>query len=148
MLRLRGATSPVHDFTSGSFQKVIDDVSMADPATATRVVLCSGKIYYDLLQERDKRGAHHVALVRLEQYYPFPEQELADVLGRYGQAEVLWVQEEPENQGVWPFIAMEARAGRVAPLRVVSRPASASPATGSSKRSSEELRLLLDRSFD
>jgi multifunctional 2-oxoglutarate metabolism enzyme len=60
----------------------------------------------------------------------------------------LWVQEEPENQGAWPFIAMEARNGHVAPLRVVSRPASASPATGSSKRSQEELRLILDRSFD
>ena len=148
MLRLRGATSDVADFQSGTFQKVIDDGSAANPQAISRVVLCSGKIYYDLLAERDKRGADHVALVRLEQYYPFPEAELAQTLGRYGQAEMLWVQEEPENQGAWPFIAMEARNGRVVPLRVVSRPASASPATGSSKRSQEELRLILDRSFD
>jgi multifunctional 2-oxoglutarate metabolism enzyme len=148
MLRLRGATSPVAEFTRGAFQPVIDDASFHDPGHAQRVVLSSGKIYYDLLAERDKRQAHHVALVRMEQYYPFPEAELARILGRYGQAEMLWVQEEPENQGAWPFIAMEARNGRIAPLRVVSRPASASPATGSSKRSQEELRLLLDRSFD
>jgi len=148
MLRLRGATSAVAEFTQGAFQPVIDDASFRDPGQAQRVVLCSGKIYYDLLAERDKRQAHHVALVRMEQYYPFPEAELARVLARYGQAEMLWVQEEPENQGAWPFIAMEARAGRIAPLRAVTRPASASPATGSSKRSQEELRLLLDRSFD
>jgi 2-oxoglutarate decarboxylase len=148
MLRLRGATSSVADFQSGTFQKVIDDPSVATPQAISRVVLCSGKIYYDLLAEREKRGAQHVALVRLEQYYPFPEAELAETLGRYGQAEMLWVQEEPENQGAWPFIAMEARNGRVAALRVISRPASASPATGSSKRSQEELRLILDRSFD
>jgi len=148
MLRLRGATSSVEDFQSGAFQKVIDDSTATDPKAISRVVLCSGKIYYDLLAEREKRGANHVALVRLEQYYPFPEAELAEALGRYGQAEMLWVQEEPENQGTWPFIAMEARNGRVAPLRAVSRPASASPATGSSKRSQEELRLILDRSFD
>jgi 2-oxoglutarate dehydrogenase E1 component len=148
MLRLRGATSDVPEFTSGTFKPVIDDPTMANPAQATRVVLCSGKIYYDLLQERDKREAHHVALVRLEQYYPFPEAELQQVLGRYQSAEMLWVQEEPENQGAWPFIAMEARNGRVMPLRVVSRQPSASPATGSSKRSQEELRLILDRSFD
>jgi 2-oxoglutarate decarboxylase len=148
MLRLRGATSDVADFTHGSFQKVIDDKTASNPQEVKRVVLCSGKIYYDLLAERDKRGAGHVALVRLEQYYPFPEAELTEVLGRYGQAEMLWTQEEPENQGAWPFLAMEARNGRLAPLRVVSRPASASPATGSSKRSQEELRLILDRSFD
>ena len=148
MLRLRGATSDVHEFTQGTFRPVIDDASMANPAQATRVVLCSGKIYYDLLQERDKRGAENVALVRVEQFYPLPHEELRQVLSRYGQAEMLWVQEEPENQGAWPFIAMEARSGRVAPLRVVSRQASASPATGSSKRSQEELRLILDRTFD
>ena len=148
MLRLRGATSGVEDFQSGSFQKVIDDSSATNPQSISRVVVCSGKIYYDLLAERDKRAANNVALVRLEQYYPFPEAELAQVLGRYGQAEMLWVQEEPENQGAWPFIAMEARNGRAVPLRVIARPASASPATGSSKRSQEELRLILDRSFD
>jgi len=148
MLRLRGATSDVADFQSGMFRKVIDDPSVAHPHSISRVVLCSGKIYYDLVAEREKRGANHVALVRLEQYYPFPEAELADVLATYGQADMLWAQEEPENQGAWPFIAMEAQNGHVAPLRVVSRPASASPATGSSKRSQEELRLILDRSFD
>ena len=146
MLRLRGATSDVHEFTQGSFQPVIPD---AAPATSTtRVVLCSGKIYYDLLAEREKRGANHVALVRLEQYYPFPEEELAEVLAHYAGADMLWVQEEPENQGAWPHLAMEARIGHLTPLRVVSRPASASPATGSSKRSQEELRLILDRAFD
>jgi 2-oxoglutarate dehydrogenase E1 component len=145
MLRLRGATSDVPDFTQGRFEPVIDDARIQDPSTVKRVLLHSGKIHYDLLNEVEKRAdAGAFALVRLEQYYPLPTDQLLPVLERYPEAEIMWVQEEPENQGAWPFLAIE-----LAPqlgdreLRVSSRPASASPATGSSKRSAAEQTALI-----
>lgn len=148
MLRLRGATSSVEDFTNGKFQRVITDPEVAPSSSVSRVIVTSGKIYYDLVQERAKLGRTDVPIVRLEQFYPFPDQELSQALAAYPSADVVWVQDEPENQGAWPFLALETmnRGGRT--MRVVSRPASASPATGSSKRSQEEHRLILDRSFD
>lgn len=145
MLRLRGATSEVADFTSGRFEPVIDDARIQDPSTVKRVLLHSGKIHYDLLGEVEKRGdSGAFALVRLEQYYPLPTAELLPILERYPDAEVMWVQEEPQNQGAWPFLALE-----LAPhlgerkLLVSSRAASASPATGSSKRSNAEQASLI-----
>ena len=147
MLRLKGATSNVPDLTTGRFEPVIGDTS-ADPAKITRVLLHAGKIHYDLAAERQARGADHVALVRLEQFYPLPGEALRRELGRFPHAEYIWVQDEPENQGAWPFLAVETIGHALPSMRVVSRPASASPATGSSKRSNEELRLVLDRSFD
>ena len=147
MLRLKGATSEVPELTSGSFQPVLADHTVADHSRVSRVLVHSGKIHYDLLAERDKLSASHIALIRLEQYYPLPESHLRAELGRYPNAEVVWVQEEPENQGAWPFLALQAQAGNLPAMRVISRPASASPATGSSKRSNDELRLILDRSF-
>src|SRR5690606_27690252 len=107
MLRLRGATSEVADFTQGRFQKVIDDARIQDPTKVTRVLLNSGKIHYDLLAEISKRGdAGAFALVRLEQYYPLPTEQLRAVLDRYPEAELMWVQEGPENPGAWPFLAL------------------------------------------
>jgi len=147
MLRLKGATSNVPDLSTGRFEPVIGDTS-ADPAKITRVLLHAGKIHYDLAAERQARGADHVALVRLEQFYPLPGEALRRELGRFPHAEYIWVQDEPENQGAWPFLAVETIGHALPSMRVVSRPASASPATGSSKRSNEELRLVLDRSFD
>ncbi len=146
MLRLKGASSMVQDFTQGSFQPVLTD-SHVDPAQVTRVLLHAGKIHYDLLGEREKLAAHHVALARMEQFYPLPEDELRGEMAKYPNAEFVWVQDEPENQGAWPFLALEAIGRQLPQLRVISRPASASPATGSSKRSNDELRLILDRSF-
>jgi 2-oxoglutarate dehydrogenase E1 component len=146
MLRLRGATSSVEDFTSGTFEPVLDDHTVE--GRSRRVVLHSGKIYYDLLSEREKRGLPDVALVRLEQFYPFPETQLRDVLARYPGAEIVWAQDEPENQGAWPFLALEMRRLGFTDVRVVSRPASASPAAGSSKRSAEEHATVMDGVFD
>ena len=146
MLRLKGASSGVEEFTQGTFQPVLPD-NTAEPSQVTRVLLHAGKIHYDLKGEKDKLGAHHVALVRLEQFYPLPEEQLRTEMARYPNAEFVWVQDEPENQGAWPFLALEALGRSLPPLRVISRPASASPATGSSKRSNDELRLILDRSF-
>ena len=146
MLRLKGASSGVEEFTSGVFQPVLGDQGV-DASQVTRVLLHAGKIHYDLKAEREKLQANHVALVRLEQFYPLPEDELRAEMAKYPNAEFVWVQDEPENQGAWPFLALEALGRALPPMRVISRPASASPATGSSKRSNDELRLILDRSF-
>lgn len=147
MLRLRGATSDVADFTSGKFQPVVDDPTITDPASVKRVLLHSGKLHYDLLAERDKLDVKNIALVRVEQYYPLPLRELIEVLGRYPNAELVWVQEEPENQGAWPFICLELLRVGKRTIEVVSRPASASPATGSSKRSAIEHASILERAL-
>ena len=131
LLRLKAATSEIADFTTGTFQPVLPDRG-ADPSTARRVLLCSGKVYYDLAEARETQGRTDVAIVRVEQLYPLPADEIRAELARFPQAEVVWVQEEPANQGAWPFIALnlpEHLEGRV--LRVVSRKASASPAVGS-----------------
>ncbi|WP_343125245.1 2-oxoglutarate dehydrogenase E1 component [Pseudoxanthomonas sp.] len=145
MLRLRGATSDVADFTSGKFEPVLDDARITDGAAVRRVLVHAGKIHYDLKSEIEKRGTEGVALVRLEQLYPLPAVELQAVLDRYPNAEIVWVQDEPENQGAWPFFALES-AKRSGPrgVRVISRPASASPATGSTKRSAQEHAAIMD----
>jgi 2-oxoglutarate dehydrogenase E1 component len=144
MLRLRGATSNVSDFTSGKFQPVLDDPRVANPTSITKVLLVAGKIYYDLLSEIEKKGLTNIALVRLEQFYPFPAADLREIAARYPQAQFVWVQDEPENQGAWPFVMMEGPQAGLPPMTVVSRPRSASPATGSSKRSQAEAQLILD----
>ena len=145
MLRLRGATSEVSDFTSGKFEPVIDDASVTDKSAIRRIVLTSGKIYYDLLAEREKRNQTDVAIVRLEQYYPLPQAQLDAVLAEYPNADLVWAQDEPENMGAWPFLGLELVKrlnGRA--ISVASRPASASPASGSSKRSAAEQTELID----
>ncbi|MDQ1137539.1 2-oxoglutarate decarboxylase [Microbacterium sp. SORGH_AS 1204] len=134
MLRLRGATSPVEDFLEGRFEPVLDDDRGIDRGAVKRVLLHAGKIHWDLRAELDKNPNPEIALVRLEQYYPAPAEELTRVLAEYPNAELVWVQDEPENQGAWPFIALEVAdqlGGR--PVRCISRAAAASTATGSPK---------------
>lgn len=148
MLRLKGATSDVEAFTSGRFEPVLDCTRVGDPAATKRIVLHSGKIHYDLSAELDKRGVgDDIALVRLEQLYPLPVDELRAVLDRYPSADLVWAQEEPENQGAWPFVALELAPKLGRTITVASRPASASPAAGSSKRSAAELTDLLNRAL-
>jgi 2-oxoglutarate decarboxylase len=149
MLRLRGATSEIADFTSGTFEPVIDDTRVADKSAVKRVLLTSGKIYYDLINELDKRESNDVAVVRVEQYYPLPVDEVNTVLRQYPNADLVWTQDEPENQGAWPFICLELAKfleGRT--ISVASRPASASPATGSTKRSNQEQVDLIARALE
>ncbi|MET0726116.1 MAG: multifunctional oxoglutarate decarboxylase/oxoglutarate dehydrogenase thiamine pyrophosphate-binding subunit/dihydrolipoyllysine-residue succinyltransferase subunit [Leifsonia sp.] len=134
MLRLRGATSEVADFTSGTFEPVIDDVRITDKAAVKRVLLMAGKIYYDLRSELEKNPNPEIALVRMEQYYPLPGAELKAVADQYPNAEIYWVQDEPENQGAWPFFILETSKLGPRPVGVISRRASASPAAGSAKR--------------
>ena len=148
MLRLRGATSEISDFTQGRFEPVLDDNRIADKSSVKRVVLTAGKIYYDIIAELDKREDTSIAVVRTEQFYPLPIQEINAALSQYPHADIVWTQDEPENQGAWPFICLElARYLKGRTIKVASRKASASPATGSSKRSAQEQADLIERAL-
>ncbi len=145
MLRLKAAASGLADFTSGSFRPLIDDTTVTN---ASRVIYCSGKIYWDLVAERAKLGETSTAIVRVEQLYPFPIAEFIQVANKHPQANLLWVQDEPANQGPYPFVALntlEALEGRT--LRRVSRRATASPATGSHHLHEEEQHALITEAF-
>ncbi|MFT7698747.1 MAG: 2-oxoglutarate dehydrogenase complex dehydrogenase (E1) component-like enzyme, partial [Candidatus Krumholzibacteriia bacterium] len=137
------------DLAAGAFQPVLADPTEPDPTSVSRVLVCSGKIYYDLVAEREKRGRQDVAILRLEQPYPLPVRSFIEAAGRYRDVtEFIWVQEEPANMGVWPYLRYrfgEQFHGR--PLRGVSRPEAASPATGSAAAHKIELALLMDRVF-
>ncbi|OFA62480.1 multifunctional oxoglutarate decarboxylase/oxoglutarate dehydrogenase thiamine pyrophosphate-binding subunit/dihydrolipoyllysine-residue succinyltransferase subunit, partial [Streptomyces fradiae] len=158
MLRLKAAASKAEEFTTGGFRPVIGDDTV-DAAAVRKVVFCSGKVYYDLLAEREKRGAHDTALVRLERLYPLPGKELQAEISRYtGTEKYIWAQEEPANQGAWPFIALnlidhlDLSVGAGLPpaerLRRISRPHSSSPAVGSAKRHQAEQQQLVNEVFD
>jgi len=148
MLRLKAAVSATVEFTSGSFAPVLADPAQPDPAGVTRVVLCSGKIYYDLADRRQAAGATDTALIRLEQLYPLPAGEITAELARYpAAAEVIWVQEEPANMGAWPYMAMHLPAATGRPISVVSRPASSAPASGSAKAHAAEQHAIVDAVF-
>ena len=148
-LRMKETMSHVDDFTRGSFEEVLDDPWVTDRSSVTRVVFCSGKVAWDAFAERDKRGAA-AAIVRVEQLYPFPQQQMFDILEQYPNArEVVWLQEEPENMGPWHFV--EHRVWRVKDrgydLRHVARVESGSPATGSKAIHDQELADLMDETF-
>ena len=148
MLRLKAASSSVEDFTSGGFQPVIDDVQPLDKSTVKRVILCSGKIYWDLMAEIEKRGGANIAVIRIEQLYPTPVDEIKTTYAQYPNAELYWVQDEPANQGPWTYIGLflpRYMNGQVP--TVVSRPASASPATGSAKRHAVEQADVIARAL-
>jgi 2-oxoglutarate dehydrogenase E1 component len=145
-LRMAATRSPVEAFTDGGFSCVLDDPTASrDPATVQRVLLCTGKVAHELLERRDAMAAR-VAVVRVEQLYPWPETELRRLLDRYGSAaEVWWVQEEPANMGAWNFVQGRLRrlVGERAEVGRVARAASASPATGSgSVHDGEQEKLL------
>jgi 2-oxoglutarate decarboxylase len=149
MLRLKVAASAVEEFTTGHFRTIVPDPELADPRAVDRVVLCSGKVYYDLRAERARRQDTRTALVRLEQLYPLDVAGVLEAIEPFGATQLVWVQEEPANQGPWPFMALnlpEHLGGR--PLLRVSRPASASPATGSSKNHATEQATLASQAFE
>ncbi|WP_329567567.1 multifunctional oxoglutarate decarboxylase/oxoglutarate dehydrogenase thiamine pyrophosphate-binding subunit/dihydrolipoyllysine-residue succinyltransferase subunit [Kitasatospora sp. NBC_01266] len=156
MLRLKAAASSAEEFTSGSFRPVIGD-STVDPQNVRKVVITAGKFYYDVEAARTERGVTDTAIVRVERLYPLPIAELQEELARYGEdVQFVWAQEEPANQGAWPFIAMnlvdhldvvigrKASGGR---LRRVARTASSAPAVGSAKRHAAEQQALIEEIF-
>jgi len=153
MLRLKGAGSSPEDFTTGTFQPVLPDRVELDPAKVDRVLLASSKLVYELEDERTKREDDRTAIIRVEQLYPVPGREVAEQVKAFPDAELVWVQNEPKNQGAWSHMALNlpeamAQYGEERPLRVVSRPASASPATGSTKVHAVEQASLLREVFD
>jgi multifunctional 2-oxoglutarate metabolism enzyme len=150
LLRAKSAASQVEDFTTGHFRETLDDPREIDRDAVKRVVLCSGKVSYEAMDERDERGVP-AAIVRVEQLYPFPEEQLAEVVESYPNAEqVLWLQEEPRNMGAWHFVQPRLRYMFDDTPQVMSatRHPSASPATGSSTVHEQEQEQLLNRAFE
>lgn len=154
MLRLKAAVSPVEDFISGGMQTVIGETDPEVLAAAAankvdRVLLCSGRIYWDLLAHRQHAEDKHTAIVRLEQLYPLDEPALLEALAPFAGAELVWVQDEPRNQGAWPWLALHLpdsiTAGRLP--RVVARPEAAAPAVGTSAAHVAQQKLILDEAF-
>lgn len=146
---MKETMSPVEQLTHGSFEEVLDDPTISDRSAVRRVVLCSGKVCWDAFADRDKRQVP-AAIVRVEQLYPFPIEQIHEILDRYPNAhEVVWLQEEPENMGPWHFV--EHRIWRVKErgydLRHVARVESGSPATGSKAIHDQELADLMDDTF-
>ena len=138
----------MEDFLTGKFEPVLDDGRELDRTAVKRVLLHAGKIHWDLKTELDKNPNPAIALVRLEQYYPAPIDELNAVLDSYPNAELFWVQDEPENQGAWPFIALEVVKhlhGRT--IRRISRASAASTATGSPKVHALEQAAILKKAL-
>jgi len=152
MLRLKAATSTVEELTGGAWQPVIDDAAVTDPSAVRRVLLSAGKVYYDLATARDKHDdAGRFALVRVEQLYPTPGPELAAVLERYPDLDdIVWVQEEPANQGAYPHMALNIAEflPRGIRLRRISRRAAAAPASGSSRVHEREQQALVEAAFE
>jgi 2-oxoglutarate dehydrogenase E1 component len=147
MLRAVQTRSKLEEFESGSFQTVLDD-SIKDRAAVTRVVLATGKIAHEAIARRNEIGAA-VAVVRVEQLYPWPTERIEEVLTSYPLAdEVVWLQEEPENMGAWPFVHLQMHHQlREKKVRHVARAESASPATGSGLVHAAEQADLLQRSI-
>lgn len=143
LLRHPKAVSPVEEFTSGRFREVIED-TYATKSTAKKVVLCSGKVYFDLQEKQEKDKRKDVAIIRVEQLHPFPKTQIDKLLGQYKKAELYWLQEEPENMGYWGFI-QRVYAGKN--LTLISRKSSASPATGYAKQHSIEQQALIEKAF-
>jgi 2-oxoglutarate dehydrogenase E1 component len=149
LLRAEKAASSLADLAEGTFQRIIPERDVP-PKKAKRVLFCSGKVYYDLVKGREERGRDDVAIVRLEQLYPIRVQELRDLFAEYADGtDLVWVQEEPFNSGAWYFINahLPQMLGHRFDLRCVSRPPSASPATGSKEAHKLEQQQLVDDAF-
>ncbi|CAJ2376946.1 MAG: subunit of E1(0) component of 2-oxoglutarate dehydrogenase [Arenicellales bacterium IbO2] len=151
LLRHKLAVSPVEELSGGKFHIVLGETEKLDPKKVTRLILCSGKVYYDLLEERRRRKITDAAIVRLEQLHPFPKLDLAKEMKRYpAVADIVWCQEEPKNQGAWYQIDhfLRASAGAKQSVRYVGREASPSPAVGYHKLHLEQQRRLVEQAFE
>lgn len=144
LLRHPACVSKLADFTTGKFQQLIDD-EQVKAKDVKRVLFCTGKIYYDLLERQQKENRKDVAIVRLEQLYPLPETEMDEIFAKYKKADFYWVQEEPKNMGYWTFLLRREENFK---LRLISRKASASTATGFSKVHAKEQLQIIDEAFN
>jgi 2-oxoglutarate dehydrogenase E1 component len=145
LLRNPEASSPLDELAHGSFQTLIDEIDDLDKREVTRLVFCSGRIYYDLLRERRARNLKHIALIRIEQLYPWPDVELFEILARYPKVDdIVWAQDEPWNQGAWHYAAYPIRLETGITLRYAGRPESSSPATGYASLHKRQLQEILE----
>ena len=149
LLRHKDACSPLEELANGKFQPIIGEIDELDAKKVKRVILCSGKVYYDLLAARRERKINDIAIVRVEQLYPFPKDELATELAKYPKAtEIVWTQEEPRNQGAWYWFAsrhhLDTQLGAKQKMLLVSRPASPSPAVGYLAKHNEQQKALIE----
>ncbi|MGS0754943.1 2-oxoglutarate dehydrogenase E1 component, partial [Roseateles sp. GG27B] len=151
LLRNKDATSPMTEFTRGEFRTVIGERDTTiDASKVKRVVACSGKVYYDLVKARAEKKHGDVAIIRVEQLYPFPHKAFAAELKKYpGLTEIVWCQDEPQNQGAWFFVQHYVHENMAdgQKLGYAGRPASASPAVGYSHLHQEQLKSLLEQAF-
>ncbi|MES2448235.1 MAG: 2-oxoglutarate dehydrogenase E1 component [Bacteroidota bacterium] len=148
LLRHPLCVSPLKDFTDGKFQEVIDDVNVK-PADVKRVVFCSGKIYYEMLETQKNNAKGDVALVRVEQLYPTPVEQMEAVYKKYKNAEdAVWVQEEPENMGAWPYLLRRLRKTSFSQMDVISRKESSSTATGFAKQHANQQAYIIANAFE
>jgi len=151
LLRNKDATSPLPEFTRGEFRTVIGELNAeVDGAKVKRVIACSGKVYYDLVKRREEKKAFDVAVIRVEQLYPFPHKAFAAEMKKYPNAtEVVWCQDEPQNQGAWFFVQHYIHENMVdgQKLGYAGRPASASPAVGYAHLHQEQQKALLDQAY-
>ena len=143
LLRHPGVVSPISEFVNGHFQEVLGD-DYATNKEVKKVLLCSGKVYFDLKEERQKRQSKNIAIIRLEQLFPFPKRPLQSQLKKYKKPKLIWVQEEPANMGAWTYMLSRSELQ----LEVVSRKISASPATGYGKVHKVEQEELINKAFD
>jgi 2-oxoglutarate dehydrogenase E1 component len=150
LLRHPQVVSPLADFTNGGFRKILAD-QRANPVRTDRVLMCSGKVYYELIDHREKLKADHIAILRIEQFYPLSQEEFFTALKPYGTCkDIVWVQDEPTNMGAWQFMKVkfgDCLLDQGIRLRRVSRIESASPSTGSARSHALEQQDLLDEAF-
>lgn len=150
LLRNKDATSPLSEFTKGSFQTVIPENKELKADKVKRILVCSGKVYYDLAKKREEKGIDDVAILRIEQLYPFPHKAFATELKKYPNVtELVWCQDEPQNQGAWFFIQhnIHENMSEGQKLGYAGRPASASPAVGYAHLHAEQQKALVDAAF-
>jgi 2-oxoglutarate dehydrogenase E1 component len=150
LLRNKDATSPLSEFTKGGFQTVIPEVKDLKVDKVKRLIVCSGKVYYDLVKKREEKGADDVAIVRVEQLYPFPHKAFSSEVKKYPNAtELVWTQDEPQNQGAWFFVQHYIHENMLdgQKLGYSGRAASASPAVGYSHLHQEQQKALVDGAF-
>ncbi len=144
LLRHPDAVSPLRELAAGGFQPLLDDVANTTPENVNRLVFCSGRVYYDLARARKEKGLENIALIRVEQLYPFPDNELKALLDRYSNAqEMVWAQDEPRNQGPWRFMAHHLRQLSTLPMRYAGRPESSAPATGIASQHKTQLEAII-----